>query len=308
MKTIRIGTRNSELALWQAYYVRDALKAIHDDLQVELVEIVSEGDRTLDIPLHQAGGKGLFLKELELALLDGSIDLAVHSMKDVTITLPEGLHISVYCPREDPSDAFVSNACAGLEDMSEGSIVGTCSLRRQSQIRWKFPHLQLKNLRGNVNSRLRKLDEGQYDAIILASAGLMRLDMEHRITQRIDSTICLPAVGQGIVGVESRMNDDAVNSLIKPMNDRESSIRVTAERATNERLGGGCHAPIAVFCEIGDNDNLTLRGRVGELDGSRIIHCELAGHIDSPADLGRRLADDLLAQGAAVILESIPLI
>ncbi len=306
MKTIRIGTRNSQLALWQAYYVRDALQAIHNNLKVELVEIISEGDRTLDIPLHQAGGKGLFLKELELALLDGSIDLAVHSMKDVTITLPEGLHISVYCPREDPSDAFVSNTYTGLEEMSEGSIVGTCSLRRQSQIRSRFPHLELRNLRGNVNSRLRKLDEGQYDAIILASAGLMRLDMEHRIAQQIDSSVCLPAVGQGIVGIESRISDDPVNALIKPMNDRESEIRITAERATNERLGGGCHAPIAVFCEIGDNDELSLRGRVGELDGSRIIHCELAGHIDSPANLGRRLADDLLAQGAAVILESIP--
>ena len=306
MKTIRIGTRNSQLALWQAYYVRDALQAIHNDLKVELVEIISEGDRTLDIPLHQAGGKGLFLKELELALLDGSIDLAVHSMKDVTITLPEGLHISVYCPREDPSDAFVSNTYTGLEEMPDGSVVGTCSLRRQSQIRSRFPHLELRNLRGNVNSRLRKLDDGQYDAIILASAGLMRLDMEHRIAQRIDSSVCLPAVGQGIVGIESRIIDNPVNALIKPMNDRESEIRITAERATNEQLGGGCHAPIAVFCEIGDNDELSLRGRVGELDGSRIIHCELAGHIDSPAILGRRLADDLLAQGAAVILESIP--
>ena len=308
MKTIRIGTRNSQLALWQAHYVRDALRAIHGDLQVELVEIVSEGDRTLDIPLHQAGGKGLFLKELELALLDGSIDLAVHSMKDVTIALPEGLHISVYCPREDPSDAFVSNDYSGLNEMPDGGVVGTCSLRRQSQIRAKYPRLVLKNLRGNVNSRLRKLDEGQYDGIVLAAAGLMRLDMEKRIAQRIDSAVCLPAVGQGIVGIESRVDNDRVNALIKPMNDHESEIRVTAERATNERLNGGCHAPIAVFCTIDDNGGLTLRGRVGELDGSRIIHCELTGYIDSPADLGRRLADDLLAQGAAKILESIPVI
>ena len=305
MTTIKIGTRNSQLALWQAHYVRDRLLSTHDNIQVELVEIVSEGDRTLDIPLHQAGGKGLFLKELEASLLDGSIDLAVHSMKDVTIMLPSGLHIPVVCEREDPRDAFVSSKAASLDELPDGAVVGTCSLRRQCQIRARYPHLQLKNLRGNVNTRLRKLDDGEYDAIILAAAGLLRLDMNNRITQYIDTDICLPAVGQGIVGIECRENDAGINQLIAPLNNKDSEIRCRCERAANARLDGGCHAPVAVYSEILDNGDLRMRGLVGKVDGTMILKAEQNGCNSDPEALGVAVADSLLNQGAEEILESI---
>lgn len=305
MTTIKIGTRNSQLALWQAYYVRDRLIEQHPDVKVELVEILSEGDRTLDIPLHQAGGKGLFLKELETALLDGAIDLAVHSMKDVTVNLPAGLHIPVYCERGNPLDAFVSNSASSLDELSPGSVVGTCSLRRQCQIRAAYPDLELKNLRGNVNTRLRKLDGGEYDAIILAAAGLIRLEMQSRIAQLIESDLSLPAVGQGIVGIECRQGDEVVNRLIKPLNSVESEIRCLCERAANARLDGGCHAPIAVYSEIIDSNRLRMRGLVGSIDGVTILRAERTGDISSPEALGVAVADDLLDQGAADILKSI---
>ncbi|NKB76808.1 MAG: hydroxymethylbilane synthase [Gammaproteobacteria bacterium] len=309
-KLIRIGTRQSQLALWQADYVRDAILQYHPDRQIELVKILSEGDRTLDVPLSQVGGKGLFLKELEHALVNGEIDLAVHSMKDVTVMLPDGLHIPVFCPREDPRDAFVSNRYSSLSDMPDDAVVGTCSLRRQSQIKAAYPHLTLKNLRGNVNTRLKRLDEGGYDAIILAVSGLKRLGFHDRITNEIDTEICLPAVGQGIVGIECRIDDQSMNDLLKPLNCAKSTIRISAERAANERLGGGCHVPIAVYSEIqsgvqGNEDQLFVRGLVGELDGSRILRSEVIGPIEMSRELGHRIAEDLLSQGAGEVLQSV---
>ncbi len=304
METIRIGTRKSQLALWQAYYVRDRLLQLHEHLAVELVEIVSEGDKTLDIPLSQVGGKGLFLKELEMSLLEGKTDIAVHSMKDVTVTLPDGLCIPVICPREDPTDAFVSNHYANLEAMPEGGVVGSCSLRRRCQIQAAFPHLEVRNLRGNVNTRLARLDQGDYDGLILATAGLKRLQFDDRIRQRLDTTLCLPAVGQGAVGIECREGDTDTIELIRGLADPEATTRLIAERAANERLGGGCHVPIAVHAEIVD-EQIYIRGLVGELDGSRILKAERKGKRADAEALGQAIAEDLIAQGAKQILDSV---
>ncbi len=303
-RTIRIATRKSQLALWQAYFVRDQLQAHHPGLVVEIVELVSEGDRTLDIPLSQVGGKGLFLKELEHALISEDCDIAVHSMKDVTVTLPHGLVIDTICPREDPRDAFVSNGFDSLDAMPEGSVVGTCSLRRGCQLRAAYPHLEVRNLRGNVNTRLARLDQGDYDALILAAAGLVRLEFHKRIRRRIDTDQMLPAVGQGAVGIECRESDAVVRELLKPLGDRETTLRVLAERAANQALGGGCHVPVAVFAEIAD-DTMRIRGLVGEVDGSRILRAETSGKVSQAEALGRRVADDLLGQGAQDILSRV---
>ncbi len=311
MKTLRIGTRKSPLALWQANYVRAALLAIHPDIEIELVGIISAGDKTPDVPLSHVGGKGLFLKELESALLERQIDLAVHSMKDVTVTLPDGLHIPVVTPRADPRDAFVSNDFEALQELPADAVVGTCSLRRQCQIRSCYPHVRLANLRGNVNTRLSKLDDGQYAAIILAVAGLKRLQLENRITQILAPETCLPAPGQGIIGIECRIDDVQVNPLIAPLNDSDSAIQVTAERAANQRLGGGCHVPVALFSEFNQpNQALThrqlkLRALVAEVDGSRILRSEMTGSASAPTALGYAVADDLIGQGATDILTSI---
>ena len=304
MQTIRIGTRKSQLALWQANYVRDQLLKCHQDLNVVLVEIVSAGDKTLDVPLSQVGGKGLFLKELEQALLQDKIDLAVHSMKDVTVSLPDGLDISVICPREDPRDAFVSNRFERVDLLPEGAVVGTCSLRRQCQIRARFPHLQLDNLRGNVNTRLSRLDQGDFDGIVLAAAGLKRLQFEHRIAEYLEPEICLPAVGQGAVGIECRVDDTAVMALIKPLNHTDTATRVMAERAANERLGGGCHVPVAVYSEL-KQGTINIRALVGNLDGSRFLRAEKNGSQADAIGIGYAVADDLLAQGAGEILAQI---
>ncbi len=304
MKKIRIGTRKSQLALWQAYYVRDRLLKLHHDLEVELVEIVSEGDRTLDVPLSQVGGKGLFLKELEQALLDGRTDIAVHSMKDVTVTLPDGLFIPVICPREDPTDAFVSNRYKSLGEMPEGAIVGSCSLRRRCQIQASYPHLEVRNLRGNVNTRLSRLDNGDYDALILATAGLKRLEFHDRIQQKLDTELCLPAVGQGAVGIECREGDETTLSLIQGLGDKTTTLALTAERAANERLGGGCHVPIAVHAEI-QGDAMRVRGLVGELDGSKILRSEVTGSLSDAESLGHQVAESLLEQGAQKILDAV---
>ncbi len=288
--------------------MRAALLSAHRDIEVELVQIISAGDKMLDTPLSAGGGKGLFLKELELALLEGSIDLAVHSMKDVTVKLPDGLHIPVVCRREDPRDAFVSNEFASLSNMPAGALVGTCSLRRQCQVLAHYPHLATKNLRGNVNTRLAKLDDGQYAAIILAVSGLKRLAFEHRITEAIDPAICLPAVGQGIVGIECRRDDQKINQWIAPLNDRDASVQVNAERAVNQRLGGGCHAPIAAFAELqpAPREQLRLRALVGTVDGARILRSEITAAASAPETLGFAVADDLIGQGAAAILASAP--
>lgn len=305
MRTIRICTRRSPLALWQANYVKERLERLHHGLCVELKEVVSEGDRTLDIPLHQAGGKGLFLKELEMALLEGKADLAVHSMKDVTMHVPDGLKIPVVCSSEDPRDAFVSNHFASLDSMPEGGNVGTCSLRRTAQLKAAYPHLRFTNLRGNVNSRLAKLDSGRYDAIILAVAGLKRLGMESRIREAINPDICLPAVGQGVIGIECRANDAQLEDLILPMNDQDSDLRVSAERTVNAILNGGCHAPIAVFAEQSNDRGqaiLRLRAMVAELDGSIILKSDHAGPHATKNALAKEVAEDLIAQGADRIL------
>ena len=302
--TLRIATRKSQLALWQADYVRDVLLQYHPDLNVELVKMTTEGDRILDTPLAKVGGKGLFVKELENGLLNGDADIAVHSMKDVPVELPEGLHLSVICPREDPRDAFVSNDYSLFEDLPKGARLGTSSLRRQCQLAAQRPDLNIIDLRGNVNTRLQKLDDGNYDAIILAAAGLKRLGMEDRITECLSPEISLPAIGQGAVGIECRQDDDWVNELLAPLNDRDTAIRVRAERSLNHRLQGGCQVPIAGYAELA-HGVILLRGLVGMVDGSQIIHGEIAGQPEDAEYLGRVLAEDLLSRGADEILESL---
>ena len=304
MRKIRIGTRESQLALWQAEYVRGELLKHHRELEVELVGMTTEGDKTLDVPLSEKGGKGLFLKELERALIDESVDIAVHSMKDVTVTLPAGLVISVICEREDPRDAFVSNQWAELDQLPEGARVGTCSLRRQFLLRHYYPHLDVINLRGNVNTRLKRLDQGDYEAIILAAAGLMRLNMEGRIRGRLSTEQSLPAVGQGAVGIECRQADTQTLELLKPLNHGPSQIRVAAERAANARLGGGCHVSLAVYAEL-EGESLWLRGVVGRPDGSLMLTAEARGSAAQPESLGNEVAARLLDQGAGEILEEV---
>lgn len=301
---IRIATRKSPLAMWQAEYVRDRLLEVHPGLQVELMGMTTQGDKILDSPLAKIGGKGLFVKELEVSMLDGETDIAVHSMKDVPVEFPEGLHLVVICEREDPRDAFVSNKFATLAELPQGARVGTSSLRRQCQIRALRPDLKILDLRGNVNSRLRKLDEDSYDAIILAAAGLIRLGFNARITQFIDTDTSLPAIGQGAVGIECRSDDARVNALLAPLNHRPTQIRVLAERAMNNRLEGGCQVPIGGHATL-SGDAIHLRGLVGEPDGSKIIRGEVSGPASEAEALGIKLADDLLSRGAATILNNL---
>jgi hydroxymethylbilane synthase len=302
--TLRIATRKSQLALWQAEYVRDILLQYHPDLKVELVKMTTEGDKILDTPLAKVGGKGLFVKELENGMLNGDADIAVHSMKDVPVELPDGLHLAVICPREDPRDAFVSNAYTTFASLPKGARLGTSSLRRQCQLAAQRPDLNIIDLRGNVNTRLQKLDAGDYDAIILAAAGLKRLGLEDRITETLSPEISLPAIGQGAVGIECRQDDEWVNELLAPLNDRDTAIRVRAERAMNHRLQGGCQVPIAGYAELA-HGVILLRGMVGTIDGKKIIHGEIAGQPEDAEYLGRVLAEDLLSRGADVILESL---
>lgn len=303
-QTLRIATRQSPLALWQAYYVRDHLQAHWPDLTVELVPMVTRGDVLLDTPLAKVGGKGLFVKELELALLDGRADIAVHSMKDVPVAFPEGLGLVTICEREDPRDAFVSPKYARLEDLPEGSIVGTSSLRRQCQLREIRPDLIVRDLRGNVGTRLAKLDNGDYDAIILAAAGLKRLELEERIRYALPPEQSLPAVGQGAVGIECRLNDTRTQALLAPLNDIDTATRVSAERAMNTRLEGGCQVPIGSYSEL-NGDEIWLRALVGKPDGTLIIRGERRGPRAKAAELGVSLAEELLERGAREILEDI---
>ena len=302
--TLRIATRKSQLALWQAEYVRDMLRLHHPDLNVELVKMSTQGDKILDTPLAKVGGKGLFVKELERSLLDEQTDIAVHSMKDVPVELPENLHLAVICPREDPRDAFVSNNYASFESLPEGARLGTSSLRRQCQLAALRPDLNVIDLRGNVNTRLQKLDDGEYDAIILAAAGLKRLKFEDRITEFLATDISLPAIGQGAVGIECRRDDDWVNDLLAPLNDPDTATRVAAERAMNLRLQGGCQVPIAGYAEL-EHGILLMRGLVGRVDGSEIVRGEIAGPPEDAAHLGQVLAEDLLARGADEILAEL---
>ena len=304
MNIIRIGTRKSPLALWQAHYIRDELIARHSSLQCEIVKLSTEGDRILDTPLAKIGGKGLFIKELEQALIDERVDIAVHSMKDVTVDLPEALHIPVICKREVPWDAFVSNKYSHFLDLPHGARLGTSSMRRTMQLKSARPDLQIVSLRGNVNTRLAKLDAGEFDAIILAAAGLIRLEMPDRITETLAPEICLPAVAQGAVGVECRKNDEHTLSLLMQLNHPPTHARVIAERAMNATLEGGCQVPIAGFAEIHE-DTLHLRGIVGTPDGSQLLHADIAGLTRNAQELGQELAKQLLDKGAAEILSQV---
>ncbi len=303
-QTLRIATRQSPLALWQAEHVASRLQQAFPELQTELVKMVTRGDKILDAPLAKVGGKGLFVKELEQGMLDGIADIAVHSMKDVPVEFPEGLHLAVILDREDPSDAFVSNHYTRLEDLPANARIGTSSLRRQCQIKAKFPHAEILSLRGNVNTRLAKLDAGEYDAIILASAGLKRLGLQHRISQSLTSDQSLPAIGQGAIGIECRSNDQRVHDYLKVLHDETTSTRVSAERAMNLRLNGGCQVPIAGFAEIHEQ-RIYLRGLVGNPDGSVIYRAEAWAELEQAEQLGISVAEDLLRQGADKILQEI---
>lgn len=306
MTKVRIATRKSALALWQAEYVKAQLEHFHPNIQVELVPMTTKGDIILDTPLAKVGGKGLFVKELEVAMLEDRADIAVHSMKDVPVDFPDGLGLEVICPREDPRDAFVSNTYATLSDLPQGAIVGTSSLRRQCQLKAKRPDLDIRDLRGNVNTRLRKLDEGQYDAIILAAAGLIRLEMSDRIAQYIEPEEMLPANGQGAVGIECRLNDEVIKALLAPLECKLTRSRVLAERAMNKALEGGCQVPIASYSVIStDGKEIHLRGLVGAVDGSKLIESDITGPVEQGEALGDALAQELLSQGADIILKQV---
>ncbi|HBZ92847.1 MAG TPA: hydroxymethylbilane synthase [Pseudomonas sp.] len=303
-REIRIATRKSALALWQAEYVKARLEQAHPGLKVSLVPMVSRGDKLLDAPLAKIGGKGLFVKELETALLENEADIAVHSMKDVPMDFPEGLGLYCICEREDPRDAFVSNTYDSLDALPAGSVVGTSSLRRQAQLLARRPDLKIQFLRGNVNTRLAKLDAGEYDAIILAAAGLIRLGFEDRIRSSISAEDSLPAGGQGAVGIECRSADSDVHALLAPLHHRETALRVTAERALNKHLNGGCQVPIACYALL-ENDQLWLRGLVGQPDGSLLLRAEERAASSDAEALGVRVAEALLAQGAEAILKAV---
>ncbi|MDV7106068.1 hydroxymethylbilane synthase [Vibrio sp. TH_r3] len=301
---VRIATRKSPLALWQAYYVRDALQAAHPGLEVELITMVTKGDIILDTPLAKVGGKGLFVKELELAMLEGRADIAVHSMKDVPVDFPQGLGLVTICERDDPRDAFVSNTYGSIDELPLGSVVGTCSLRRQCQLKEARPDLVIKELRGNVGTRLGKLDAGNYDAIVLAAAGLKRLKLEERIRAYIEPEQSLPAVGQGAVGIECRVDDERIINLLKPLNHTDTQDRVLCERAMNLTLEGGCQVPIGSYSLL-DGDQIWLRALVGEPDGSKIVRGEIRGDRNNAEKLGVQLANQLLADGAKDILDKL---
>lgn len=306
MKTLRIATRKSPLALWQAEDVKARVEALDAGVNVELLKMTSKGDQLLDSPLAKIGGKGLFVKELETALLDGKADIAVHSIKDVPAVLPEGLQLVHIMDRENPHDAFVSNQYDKPESLPEGAVIGTCSLRRQAQIKARFPHLNVHNLRGNVNSRLAKLDNGEYDAIILAAAGLIRLDMQERIACEMSVEDSLPAAGQGIVGIETRLDDEETTSIIDRLHHQETSYRVMAERALSARLDGGCQVPIGAY-SVMQGSQIWLRGLVATPDGKKLVTADANAHQNEAVDLGVRVAEMLLYRGASDILKSLGL-
>ncbi|MCS3903234.1 hydroxymethylbilane synthase [Methylohalomonas lacus] len=301
---LRIATRKSPLALWQANHVADQLRRQHPGLKVSLLEMTTAGDRFLDGPLSAAGGKGLFIKELEQSLIDGRADMAVHSMKDVTIDLPDGLAISVLLRREDPRDALVAPPGTTLAGLPAGARVGTSSLRRQSQLRGLRPDIEVTDLRGNVGTRLAKLDRGEYDAIMLAAAGVKRLELSDRVSEYIAADTMLPAVGQGVIGVETRRNDPVVTSLIESLNDPGAEICLAAERAISRRLYGGCMLPIAGHAVL-DADQIHVQGLVARVDGSEILRASHSGPAADAEPVGLAVADDLLAQGADRILAEL---
>ena len=301
---LKIATRQSPLALWQANFVKNRLEDLYPQIKVKLISMVTKGDVILDTPLAKIGGKGLFVKELENALLEKCADIAVHSMKDVPMQFPKGLGLSVICKREDPRDAFVSNKYQSLDELPQGSIVGTSSLRRQCQLKQLRPDLDIRSLRGNVGTRLTKLDNGDYDAIILAAAGLIRLGMPNRITSFIETAQFLPAAGQGAVGIECRTEDAAVQALLAPLADPETTACVLAERAMNAHLQGGCQVPIGGYAVL-ENGHIYLRALVGALDGSKIIYAEGKNTLENAEILGVKIAEKLLAQGADRILADV---
>jgi hydroxymethylbilane synthase len=303
--TLRIATRKSQLALWQAEHVSALLRAAHPELKVELVPLLTQGDRIQDRSLAAIGGKGLFIKELEVAMEEMRADIAVHSMKDVPAELPKGLMIAAVLKRADPRDALVTNSGVGrIEDLPRGALVGTSSLRRQAQVCALRPDLRITELRGNVDTRLRKLDAGEMDAIILACAGLIRLGLEARITARLDPKVSVPAVTQGVIGIECRAADAGNRALLLALEHAPTRLVMDAERAFAARLGGSCQSPIAAFAELKSNQ-ITLDGLVAEPDGSRLLRDSITGGIENPAGLGRQLADRLLAAGAGPLLERL---
>lgn len=303
-KIIRIATRKSPLALWQAEHVAERLERTFPGVKTELVKMTTRGDKILDAPLAKVGGKGLFVKELEQGMLDGSADIAVHSMKDVPVDFPEGLHLAAILTREDPTDAFVSNRYSALNELPANARIGTSSLRRQCQIKEQYPNAEILSLRGNVNTRLAKLDAGEYDAIILASAGLKRLGMAGRIKQCLDTFVSLPAIGQGAIGIECRIDDLEINEMLSALHHGETGLCVIAERAMNARLNGGCQVPIAGFAQL-QGEQIFMRGLVGSPDGSVLYRSERSGGWDEAEAIGKMIAEDLLSQGADKILQAL---
>jgi hydroxymethylbilane synthase len=305
-----IGTRGSRLALWQAEWVKSELQRMNPGLEVELNKIKTTGDKILDVPLAKVGGKGLFVKEIEEALLRGEADLAVHSMKDVPTEFPEGLHLAVICEREDPRDAFISRiengtfAISGFGDLAEGASVGTSSLRRSCQLLHRRPDLKIMQLRGNLDTRLRKLDEKEFDAIILAAAGVKRLGWAQRITEVLAPEISLPAIGQGAIGIECRTGDGFINDLIAPLNHAGTAVCVRGERACLKRLEGGCQVPIAAYARL-SGGMLVIDGLVGSVSGDRLVRSHFEGKPEESEALGKRLAEDLLSNGADKILTEV---
>ncbi|AKG08594.1 porphobilinogen deaminase [Moraxella bovoculi] len=309
--TLTIATRQSPLALWQANFVKDTLEELYPTMKVELLEMVTKGDKILDTPLAKIGGKGLFVKELENALYEKRADIAVHSLKDVPMVLPEGLTLGAYLERHAPTDAFVSNRYASLDELPDGAVLGTSSLRRECQIAHTKGNLTIKSLRGNVGTRLSKLDAGEYDAIILATSGLERLGLGERIRHELDDELSLPAAGQGALAIECRADDETILQLLAPLNHLATRLCVIAERAMNKTLEGGCQVPIAGFATI-DGDTLSLRGRVGSIDGKTLLKSQNTITLTHTADneqnaenLGKQIAQDLLSQGADQILKEV---
>jgi hydroxymethylbilane synthase len=326
---ILIGTRGSKLALWQAEWVKSELQRIHSDIDVQLMKIKTTGDKILDVPLAQIGGKGLFVKEIEEAMIRGEIDLAVHSMKDVPTDFPDGLHLASICKREDPRDAFVSQVqnskpkIPNFKELPHGAILGTSSLRRSCQLSHLRPDLNIVQLRGNLDTRIRKLDEGQFDAIIVAAAGMRRLRFIKRVTEILNPEICLPAIGQGAIGIECRTDDKVVNALVEALTHQETAISVKAERSFLKRLEGGCQVPIAAYARIEHRAGskkqrvqkdpslithdslLVMDGLVGSIDGKRLVRGHIEGRIEDYESLGTRLAEDLLFRGGKEILAEV---
>ena len=303
-EVITIVTRESRLAMWQAHHIRDRLSALYPNMTVKIIGTTTRGDQILDQSLSKIGGKGLFVKELEVALHNGSADIAVHSLKDVPMNLPDGFALACVTARENAQDAFISNQYASLEDLPAGAVVGTSSLRREAMLKKRYPHLKVHSLRGNLDTRLRKLDEGQYDAIILAAAGLKRLELQSRIRQLLPAETSLPANGQGALGIECRPNDAELLALLAPLAHPATALCVRAERAMNRALQGGCQVPIGAYAEL-HGDDVWLRGLVGSPDGQQILRAERQGPAATAEQLGQSVAEQLLAMGADKILREV---